>query len=87
MPCVRCGRIQTDPRKGASPWARGVEKGRQVLVCPECQAREPGWMESLDRCRVCGSTRLSVVLGSTVCRACGRDWDAGAEAGADDLGR
>jgi hypothetical protein len=34
-----------------------------------------------------GSTRLSVVLGSSVCRACVRDLEAGAEAGADDPGR
>jgi hypothetical protein len=77
MPCVRCGRLQSDPRKGAEPWARAVVGGRQVLICPACQARDPGWPETLDRCPSCGATRLSVVLGSTVCRACGRDWVAG----------
>jgi uncharacterized protein YbaR (Trm112 family) len=87
MPCMRCGRIQSDPHKGEAPWARGVAAGRQILVCPECQGREPRWVESLDRCRQCGSTRLSVVLGSIVCRACGRDWEPGADAGPDDTGR
>ena len=88
MPCVRCGRLQSDPIKGAEPWARAVVGGRQVLICPACQARDPsglavdqgegqGWTETLDRCPSCGATRLSVVLGSTVCRACGRDWVAG----------
>jgi hypothetical protein len=85
MPCARCGRIQSDPRKGAAPWARGVEKGLQVLICPSCQEREPDWIESLDRCRFCGSTRLSVVLGSVVCRACDRDWAADVQS--DDPGR
>jgi predicted amidophosphoribosyltransferase len=79
MPCVRCGRLQSDPIKGAEPWARAVVGGRQVLICPACQARDPSWTETLDRCPACGATRLSVVLGSTVCRACGRDWVAGDE--------
>jgi hypothetical protein len=73
MPCHRCGRIQTDPVKGASPWARGVIDGEQVLVCPECQRTDPDWTDRLDRCPSCGSSRLSVVLGSIVCRACGHD--------------
>jgi hypothetical protein len=34
---MRCGRIQSDPRKGAAPWARGVARGHQVLVCPPPQ--------------------------------------------------
>lgn len=71
MPCVRCGRVQTDPRKGASPWARAVIDGRQILVCPSCQAGDPTWVESLDRCPSCGSTRLSMVMGSVSCRECG----------------
>jgi hypothetical protein len=73
MPCHRCGRIQTDPVKGASPWARGVMDGEQILLCPECQRADPTWTQRLDQCPACGSTRLSVVLGSTVCRECGHD--------------
>lgn len=73
MPCYRCGRVQTDPAKGASPWGRGVVRGEQVLVCPSCRAADPGWAAALDRCERCGATRLSVVLGSVVCRACGHD--------------
>lgn len=73
MPCHRCGRIQTDPVRGASPWARGVLAGEQVLLCPDCQHSDPTWTQRLDRCPACGSTRLSLVLGSTVCRECGHD--------------
>jgi predicted amidophosphoribosyltransferase len=76
MPCHRCGRIQTDPVKGASPWGRGVLRGEQVLVCPACQAEDSAWMEELDRCPRCGGTRLSVVMGSVVCRSCSFDWPA-----------
>jgi hypothetical protein len=71
MPCVRCGKRQTDPAKGASPWARYVTGGEQVLLCPACQAADPGWVATSDRCPTCGSTRLSMMLGSVVCRACG----------------
>ncbi|MGH2736083.1 MAG: hypothetical protein ACRDKZ_10920 [Actinomycetota bacterium] len=77
MPCYRCGRLQTDPAKGASPWARGVVEGTQVLVCPVCQTAN--WTGAFDRCPKCGSTRLSVVMGSVVCRQCGADWAASAE--------
>jgi hypothetical protein len=42
-----------------------------VLVCPRCQAERADWMEMLDRCERCGSTRLSVMLGEVVCRQCG----------------
>ena len=73
MPCERCGRVQTDPVKGAAPWAGGVAGGRQVLICPDCQRAEPSWSDTLDRCWGSGSTRLSLVLGSIVCRACGCD--------------
>ncbi|HVM11988.1 MAG TPA: hypothetical protein VM638_05890 [Actinomycetota bacterium] len=73
MPCYRCGRIQTDPARGASPWARGVVGDEQVLVCPECQTAEPSWPDDLARCPSCGSTRLGIVMGSVVCRACGHD--------------
>jgi ribosomal protein L37E len=76
MPCHRCGRVQTDPVKGASPWARGVVAGEQILLCPDCQRGDPAWRERLDRCAACGSSRLSVVLGSTVCRECGHDQPA-----------
>ena len=68
--CVRCGRPTYDPDKRSVPWARAVLGGRQVLVCPSCQAVE-GWTDGLDRCAACGATRLSVQLGQVVCRACG----------------
>lgn len=71
MPCVQCGKNQTDPARGKSPWARYVTGGRQVLLCPECQAADPAWPSRSDRCAACGSTRLSMMLGSVVCRACG----------------
>ncbi|MBA2365600.1 MAG: hypothetical protein H0V77_04000 [Actinobacteria bacterium] len=74
MPCATCGRPQTDPVKGSSPWARGVVGGRQILLCAQCQESDPDWVGRLDRCPQCGSTRLSVVMGSAVCRACGFDW-------------
>ena len=45
--------------------------GRQVLVCPLCQADRADWISRLDRCERCGSTRLSVMLGEVVCRQCG----------------
>ena len=70
MPCYRCQRIQTDPVKGASPWARGVVEGEQILLCPDCQHEDPDWSEALDRCPRCGSTRLSMVMGSLTCRGC-----------------
>ncbi|MGH2772174.1 MAG: hypothetical protein ACRDIU_03420 [Actinomycetota bacterium] len=73
MGCNICGRIQTDPVKGASPWGRMVLKGEQVLICPDCQKKDPSWATGADRCRFCGSTRLSIVLGSLVCRGCGKD--------------
>lgn len=73
MPCVRCGRVQTDPVKGASPWAVAVEKREQVLICPDCQASDPAWAASVDSCPACGSTRLKMMLGSVVCRACGAE--------------
>src|SRR5437763_6870864 len=71
MPCVQCGKRQTDPAKGAPPWARLVTGGEQVLLCPDCQAADPLWRNRSDHCPTCGSTRLSVMLGSVVCRACG----------------
>ena len=74
MPCYRCSKVQTDPdpQRREPPWGRGVVKGRQILICPGCQEEDPGWTAELDRCPACSSTRLSVVLGSIVCRACGR---------------
>ena len=69
--CRLCGRPTFDPDKRERPWARGAEGGRQVLVCPRCQEERPDWASILDRCRACGATRLSVMLGETVCRACG----------------
>lgn len=76
MPCYRCRRVQTDPVKGASPWARGVIASEQILICPQCQAEDSAWSTALDRCPQCESTRLSVVMGSVVCRQCNFDWPA-----------
>jgi hypothetical protein len=76
MPCYRCGRVQTDPVKGASPWGRGVVDGNQILLCPDCQKSDPQWKSRLQRCPKCSSTRLSVVLGSVICRECKFDWPA-----------
>ena len=73
MPCYRCERVQTDPVKGASPWAVAVVGREQVLVCPDCQNEEPNWTDDLATCPACGSTRLKVMMGSIICRACGQD--------------
>jgi uncharacterized protein (DUF983 family) len=75
VPCMRCGRRQTDPVKGESAWAVVVLKGEQSLVCPICQSEAPDLLESADRCPECGSTRLRLVMGSVVCRQCGRDFE------------
>ncbi|HVM34313.1 MAG TPA: hypothetical protein VM784_03110 [Actinomycetota bacterium] len=77
MPCYRCGAIQKDPAKGASPWARGVVGHDQILVCPSCQSGHPSWTDELERCAVCESTRLGIVMGSVVCRSCGHDAPVG----------
>lgn len=76
MPCYRCAKVQTDPvpHSREAPWARGVVGGTQILICPDCQREHPAWTEELDRCPYCGGTRLSVVMGSRVCRSCGADW-------------
>lgn len=76
MPCYRCGRVQTDPVKGASPWAVAVRGHEQVLVCPWCQQEHEGWSGELDRCPKCGSTRLRIQVGLVVCRQCQHDWPA-----------
>jgi hypothetical protein len=75
VPCFRCNRIQTDPVKGRSPWARLVVGGEQVLVCPQCQESEADWQADADRCPECGSPRLMVIMGTVICRACGRDFE------------
>lgn len=75
--CLVCGRPTYDPDKRERPWARGVRGGRQVLVCPRCQAERTDWPAQLDRCPSCGSTRLSVTLGEVTCRSCGHAWPAG----------
>lgn len=75
MACFRCGKVQTDPVKGASPWARLVVRDEQVLLCPECQQEDPDWKLLGDRCPYCNSSRLSKVMGSVVCRGCGRDFE------------
>jgi hypothetical protein len=69
--CLLCGRPTYDPAKRERPWSRGVSAGRQVLICPICQAERDDWSGSLDRCGRCGSTRLSVMLGEITCRQCG----------------
>lgn len=76
MPCYRCDRVQTDPgpKSGGSPWARGVVRGEQILICPTCQTDDPGWVSELEECPRCRSTRLSIVMGSRVCRQCSHDW-------------
>lgn len=66
-----CGRPTYDPDKRERPWARGVAGGRQVLVCPSCQAERPEWPTLLDHCETCDSTRLGVTLARVVCRQCG----------------
>jgi len=53
-----------------------VVRGEQILICPECQTSDPEWPRSLDACPRCGGTRLSIVMGSKVCRSCNADWPA-----------
>jgi len=69
--CFLCGRPTYDPDKKERQWIRGVAEGRQVLICPVCQVERPGWIDRLDRCEQCGSTRLSATLGEVICRQCG----------------
>ncbi|MFL5798475.1 MAG: hypothetical protein ACJ77A_11155 [Actinomycetota bacterium] len=78
--CYLCGRPTYDPDKRSRPWARAATGGRQVLVCPACQQDRADWDAGLDRCVRCGSTRLSVMLGEVVCRACGEVQAADADA-------
>jgi rubredoxin len=78
--CVLCGRPTYDPDKREQPWVRAVSGGRQVLICPVCQAERPDWATNLDRCGSCGGTRLSAMLGEVVCRACGHSQPANAGA-------
>lgn len=75
MPCFRCEKVQNDPVKGKSDWARFVLKGDQVLLCPGCQHELADWKGMGDRCPDCGSPRLKVVMGSVVCGACGSDFE------------
>jgi hypothetical protein len=70
MPCYRCSTRQVDPDRGSSPWLRGVRAGRQVLICPGCQA-DGAWVTDLDRCALCASVRLVRRLGEVECRDCG----------------
>jgi hypothetical protein len=69
--CFICGRPTYDPDKRGKPWVRGVAGGKQALVCPQCQLERSDWAGGLDRCAACGATRLSLMLGEVVCRACG----------------
>lgn len=73
MPCYRCGQVQSDPdpKRPGAPWAVAVVEREQVLVCPKCQQSHPEWVDVLERCPSCGSTRLKIQLGAIVCRACG----------------
>jgi ribosomal protein L37E len=77
--CLLCGRLTYDPSKRERPWSRAVSGGSQVLICPICQVEREGWTANLDRCRRCGSTRLSVMLGEVVCRQCGFESGSDAE--------
>ncbi len=70
MPCYLCGTRQVDPDRGKSPWARGVRRGHQVLVCPACQAASD-WAAEFDRCGRCGSFHLIRRLDEVECRDCG----------------
>ena len=81
--CWLCGRPTYDPSKRELPWARAVHGGRQVLVCPACQVKDPSWTSRVDRCERCGGTRLSAMLGEVVCRACGEVRDASPARGMD----
>lgn len=74
MPCYRCDRVQTDPARGSAPWARGVVDRTQILICPQCQEKNPEWVAELEVCPRCGSTRLSIVMGSVLCRQCNNDF-------------
>jgi ribosomal protein S27E len=76
VPCARCGRLQTDPAKGKSNWARAVIDKKQILLCPDCQREDPTWVESVSKCPKCGSIRLSMMLGDVVCRECGTTFAA-----------
>jgi hypothetical protein len=69
--CLLCGRPTFDPDKRERQWVRAAMGGGQVLVCPRCQEERADWAVQLDRCDACGATRLSVMLGQVVCRACG----------------
>jgi hypothetical protein len=69
--CFLCGRPTFDPGKRERQWVRAAVGGEQVLVCPSCQEDRPDWAVQLDRCEACGASRLSVMLGQVVCRACG----------------
>lgn len=70
MPCYRCGTRQVDPDRGESPWRRGVQADRQVLICPGCQSSFD-WLAELDRCPLCASAHLVRRLGEIECRDCG----------------
>ena len=85
MPCYRCGTRQTDPDRGSSPWLRGVRAGRQVLICPGCQAAGE-WAGDVDRCPVCASIRLVRRLGEAECRDCGHAGESVAVGSATQIG-
>ncbi len=74
--CLYCETEATDPKKGASAWARAVIDDEQILVCPVCQTTRPDWIELAQACPECGSKRLYKALGDCVCRSCGNQWSA-----------
>jgi uncharacterized Zn finger protein (UPF0148 family) len=81
MPCYNCGTRQVDPDRGCNPWMRGVRVGRQILVCPDCQAAGD-WTADLDHCPVCASIHLVRRLGEVECRDCGTVESGTVESGA-----
>ncbi len=72
--CMICATPAIDPGKGPSRWARAVVDGEQILVCPDCQERNPDWIDRAEACPECGSKRLIKSLGDRVCRACTHQW-------------
>ena len=72
--CLFCATEAVDPEKGPSRWARAVISDEQVLVCPDCQTKNAGWLEKAESCVACGSKKLYKSLGDKVCRSCGHQW-------------
>lgn len=77
--CLYCSVEATDPTKGPSRWTRAVVDGDQVLICPDCAASRPDWIERAQACEVCRSKKLYKAMGDVVCRACGHQWTPGGD--------